>query len=42
MRAIALLGGPKEEWPHNLDTEIKEASKKGALLWLVIGAAFFY
>lgn len=25
MRAIALLGGPKEEWPHNLATEIKEA-----------------
>ena len=32
MRAIALLGGPKEEWPHNLATEIKEASKKGALI----------
>ena len=28
MRAIALLGGPKEEWPHNLATEIKEASKR--------------
>lgn len=32
MRAIALLGGPKEEWPHNLATEIKEASKKGNLI----------
>lgn len=28
MRAIALLGGPKEEWPHNLATKIKEARKK--------------
>lgn len=32
MRAIALLGGPKEEWPHNLATEIKKARKKGALI----------
>ena len=32
MKAIALLGGPKTEWPHNLAIEIKKAQKKGALI----------
>ena len=43
MRAIALLGGPKEEWPHNLVTEIKEASKKGSLIMASDrGSLFFF
>lgn len=29
MKAIALLGGPKEEWPQNLSDKIKLAQKKG-------------
>ena len=32
MKAIALLGGPKEEWPQNLANKIKLAQKKGALI----------
>ena len=32
MKAIALLGGPKEEWPQNLADKIKLAQKKGALI----------
>ena len=28
MKAIALLGGPKEEWPKNLANKIKLAKKK--------------
>lgn len=28
MKAIALLGGPKEEWPQNLSDKIKLAQKK--------------
>ena len=32
MKAIALLGGPKEEWPQNLANKIKIAQKKGVLI----------
>lgn len=28
MKAIALLGGPKEEWPQNLADKIKLAQKR--------------
>lgn len=32
MKAIALLGGPQEEWPQTLAANIKKAHKKGALI----------
>lgn len=32
MKAIALLGGPKEDWPQNLAAKIKKAQKKGTLI----------
>ena len=32
MKAIALLGGPKEEWPQEIAADIKKARKEGALI----------
>lgn len=32
MKAIALLGGPQEEWPQTLVADIKKAHKKGTLI----------
>lgn len=32
MKAIALLGGPKEDWPQSLAAKIKKAQKKGTLI----------
>ncbi|WP_347283860.1 thiamine diphosphokinase [Lactobacillus taiwanensis] len=32
MKAIALLGGPQEEWPQEIAADIKKARKEGALI----------
>ena len=32
MKAIALLGGPQEEWPQEIVADIKKARKEGALI----------
>ena len=42
MKAIALLGGPKEEWPQNLANKIKIAQKKGVLIMASDRGSLFF